>query len=201
MAWLNLACFMECTEAEGPGRRFAIWTQGCLLRCAECCNQQFQPLRPAHIISSDELFNRICTSREENNIEGITLLGGEPFLQAAGLAQVARRTQEAGLSVMCFTGYDYSWLKSRCDFKGTRELLEHIDVLVDGPYLRNKSEQVRNWAGSTNQNFIYLTDFYTSEIETRPQIVSCEWRIGADGTITVNGYPADIPLSAPPDQS
>lgn len=199
MAFINLSCFIECTEAEGPGKRFALWTQGCMLRCPECCNKEMQPIRPEMIVSTDEIMARIRQAHERYEIEGITLLGGEPFLQAPGLAQLARQTRELGMSVMCFTGYEYSWLKEKCDFDGVAQLLDQIDVLVDGPYVNSRPETVRNWAGSTNQRFIYLTDFYSQEIETRQGVATCEWRIGLDGSITINGFPADISIETRPE--
>lgn len=196
MSWINLASIVEITEAEGPGRRAAIWLQGCLKRCPGCCNPHFLPIRPAQIITPAELIGRILDAKTKHNIEGITLLGGEPFLQATGLAEVAECVQAAELSVMIFTGYVLEELVED-RFSGAERLLASTDVLVDGEYEKNQPENQRNWAGSTNQRFHYLSDFYDSCIETSPQAVTNEWRIDANGKIVDNGLPYTLNLVSP----
>ena len=90
---LRIATVVPCTEAEGPGRRFALWFQGCPLRCPGCCNPEYlsfkggQPIAIADIV---EQWNR-------SEIEGITLLGGEPFAHAEGASALAREAKELGL--------------------------------------------------------------------------------------------------------
>src|SRR5207244_8417647 len=86
-----------CTEAEGPGRRFALWFQGCPLRCPGCCNPEMLPFAGGQAIALAELLEQIRRSAREEGIEGITLLGGEPFAHAEGAAKLARRVRELGL--------------------------------------------------------------------------------------------------------
>ncbi|WP_228719116.1 4Fe-4S cluster-binding domain-containing protein [Acinetobacter haemolyticus] len=74
-------------------------------------------------------------------------------------------------------------------FKGASKLLQVTDILVDGEYQQELTENVRNWVGSTNQQFYYLTEFYTDEIETRALNVTNEWRIDRQGSILGNGLP------------
>src|SRR5206468_10530918 len=83
---LSVAQVVPCTEAEGPGRRYALWFQGCPLRCPGCCNPEMLPFtggtpRPVADVLAD-----IDQSHSEHGIEGITLLGGEPLAHAAGAA-------------------------------------------------------------------------------------------------------------------
>ena len=85
MSWINVAKIIEVTEAEGPGLRTAIWVQGCLKRCQGCCNGRFLRIQPAEIITIYQVIEIINTAKEKHQIEGITLLGGEPFLQAESL--------------------------------------------------------------------------------------------------------------------
>lgn len=188
MAWINLAKMIEITEAEGPGLRTAIWVQGCLKRCKGCCNGQFLKIQPAEVVDVSYITDAIQASKEKYGIEGITLLGGEPFLQAEGLAHIARFAQNLGLSVMVFTGYMLEDLTDS-HFKGATQLLASTDVLVDGEYEIDRTETVRNWVGSTNQRFHYLSQFYTSEIEQRVLDVTNEWRIDHHGNILGNGLP------------
>ncbi len=188
MAWLNVAKIIDVTQAEGPGLRTAIWVQGCLKRCVGCCNGQFLKIQPADVCDSQMIIEQIAQNQQQYNIEGVTLLGGEPFLQAEGLAEVAQACRKMGLSVMLFSGYQLEELDD-ARFKGASQLLKATDVLVDGEYQQALTENVRNWVGSTNQRFHYFTDFYDVSIETRSLTVTNEWRIDAQGNILGNGLP------------
>ena len=188
MAWLNLAKIIDVTQAEGPGLRTAIWVQGCLKRCVGCCNGQFLKIQPADVYDSQKIIEQIAQNLQQYGIEGVTLLGGEPFLQAEGLADVAQACRKMGLSVMVFSGYQLEELDD-ARFKGASQLLKVTDVLVDGEYQQALIENVRNWVGSTNQRFHYFTDFYDVSIETRSLTVTNEWRIDAQGNILGNGLP------------
>ena len=189
MAWLNVAKIIDVTQAEGPGLRTAIWVQGCLKRCVGCCNGQFLKIQPADVCDSQMIIEQIAQNQQQYGIEGVTLLGGEPFLQAEGLADVAQACRKMGLSVMVFSGYQLEELEDDARFKGASQLLKATDVLVDGEYQQALTENVRNWVGSTNQRFHYFTDFYDVSIETRSLTVTNEWRIDAQGNILGNGLP------------
>ena len=188
MAWLNIAKMIDVTQAEGPGLRTAIWVQGCLKRCVGCCNGKFLKIQPADVCDSHMIIEQIAQNRQQYGIEGVTLLGGEPFLQAEGLADVAQACRKMSLSVMVFSGYQLEELNDN-RFKGASKLLQVTDILVDGEYQQELTENVRNWVGSTNQQFYYLTEFYTDEIETRALNVTNEWRIDRQGSILGNGLP------------
>src|SRR5262249_25780631 len=102
---LRLAHVVPCTEAEGPGRRFAVWFQGCPLRCRGCCNPEMLPFEGGAAVSLAALRCQIERAAVEQAIEGVTLLGGEPLAHAAGAAALARGVQALGLTVMVFSGY------------------------------------------------------------------------------------------------
>jgi anaerobic ribonucleoside-triphosphate reductase activating protein len=187
---LRIGATARGTECEGPGRRFAIWVQGCRIRCAGCCNPQFFAARSGRESSSEALLGEIRAAAPE--IEGITLLGGEPFDQAEALAQVARGARELGLSVLTFSGYTLEELRARRD-PGAAALLRETDLLVDGPYDSSRPETVRRWVGSTNQRFHFLSGRYSPGIElprTGEAHRSIEIEIAADGRLRVRGWPA-----------
>src|SRR5262249_55760937 len=102
---LSVAQIVPCTEAEGPGKRFALWFQGCPLRCPGCCNPEMLPLAGGHPTQLAELIEQVAVAARLQGIEGITLLGGEPLAHATGAAALARAARGIGLSVMVFTGY------------------------------------------------------------------------------------------------
>jgi anaerobic ribonucleoside-triphosphate reductase activating protein len=122
-----------------------------------------QPLEAREIVSPDEVCARVADAKSAYGIEGVTFLGGEPFLQADGLAQVAESARALGLSVMVFTGFTLNECRS---LPGGERLLAVTDVLVDGPYEKDRPETHRNWVGSQNQRFHYLTARYDPSIET-----------------------------------
>src|SRR5258708_36949124 len=102
---LQLAQAVPCTEAEGPGRRFALWFQGCPLRCPGCCNPAMLPFEGGQAVRVGALVEEIHEARERSAIEGITLLGGEPMAHASGALVLARAVRRLGLSVVAFSGY------------------------------------------------------------------------------------------------
>lgn len=191
MSRINVADLIECTEVEGPGKRFAIWVQGCERRCPGCCNPHFLDFVPKNVMDSVELCELIEKSQQENGIEGITLLGGEPFLQAKGLSEVAMFCRKIELSIMTFTGYTLVDLLVDC-ISYADELLQYTDVLVDGYFDKEKPETTRNWVGSSNQCFHFLTDKYQSGIEYDERFShGFELRIKLDGTLISNGFPLE----------
>src|SRR6188474_441623 len=102
---IQVAHIAPCTEAEGPGKRFAIWFQGCPLRCPGCCNPEFLPFKGGQTKSLSEMTEWLARVKDESGVEGITLLGGEPFTHAGPAVALARAARQLGLSVMAFSGY------------------------------------------------------------------------------------------------
>ena len=191
MPKLNLASWVDSTEVEGPGNRFALWVQGCTIRCPGCCNDEMFSLLPKRIVDTHEVVEMIAKSKNNNGIEGVTFLGGEPTLQARGLSVVASEAQELGLTVMMFSGFRLEELLLQA-LPGVNQLLEHTDILIDGPFVAGRPELKRNWVGSTNQRFHYLTDSYQPSIEfDRRFSPAVEFRIGSDSGIHMNGWPID----------
>jgi anaerobic ribonucleoside-triphosphate reductase activating protein len=181
---LNVATVVDRTESEGPGVRFAVWVQGCPLRCPGCCNPAQLAFVPRDAVTPDDLAARALRA----GVEGVSLLGGEPFAQAADLARFAVLVRAAGLSVMVYSGYTLAELRARGD-DGVEALLAATDLLVDGRYEAARRTDARRWIGSTNQRLHFLTGRYapgdacfagrnTVEIHLR------------DGELVLNGWPA-----------
>lgn len=195
-ATLRLARVLTATEAEGPGRRTAIWVQGCTIRCPGCFNPHLWATAGGSVVAVRDWLGAMLDDAANAGVQGITLLGGEPFEQAAPLAVVAAAARARDLSVMTFTGYDYAdlreWARHRPDIA---ELLTHTDLLADGPYRADLIDRERPWIGSTNQGLRALTDRYRDlEFTTLPDQV--EVRVGADGVISVNGWGDNDSLDA-----
>jgi len=183
MTTLRVSRIEPATRAEGPGTRWAIWAQGCSIGCAGCCNPHTWDLDAGTTFATEELIERMLAAP----VEGITLLGGEPFDQAESMAAIAQAAQDARRGVMTFTGYRHEVLR-RSARPGWTSLLAATDLLVDGPYLRDRRDTARPWVGSSNQRFIHLTDRYRllSFDADRDRV---EVRIRRDGAVAINGWP------------
>jgi anaerobic ribonucleoside-triphosphate reductase activating protein len=184
---MQIAQVVPCTEAEGPGKRFAVWFQGCPLRCPGCCNPEFLPFRGGQSKSVLEMVEWIQRTREETGIEGITLLGGEPFAHAAAGVALARAAREMGLSVMVFSGHTIDELRLLPQAE-VGELIALTDILVDGPYDRDRPDTERRWIGSTNQRIHFLTDLYSFDEQWRTKNTLEIRVVGRE--VTINGFPA-----------
>ncbi len=181
-AAIEVAMIVPQTEAEGPGRRYAVWVQGCPLRCVGCCNPEMLAFKPADRRSPDELIAEAIAA----GVEGISLLGGEPFAQAAGLAVVAEGVRARGLSVMVFSGYTLAELREQGP--AAARLLAATDLLVDGRYEAARRTLTRRYVGSDNQVLQFLSPRYTPEDPRLHAPNTLELRLRG-GEITLNGWP------------
>src|SRR5947209_19047366 len=86
---LQVAQVVPCTEAEGPGRRFALWFQGCPLRCPGCCNPEMLPFAGGQAVPLADVLRQVQEAAGQG-VEGVTLLGGEPLAHAGAAAALAR---------------------------------------------------------------------------------------------------------------
>lgn len=183
---------MEATEAEGPGLRFALWTQGCSLRCPGCCNPHTWNPSGGRTTTVAELLARVDAARARRpRLEGVSLLGGEPFEQDDALADLAARVRARGLTVMAYSGYRLEELRAR----GSR-LLAHCDLLVDGRYVASLRTTQRRFVGSTNQRLHFLSAAYTPDDPRFHAPNTAELRLDADGVLRVVGFPFASILAA-----
>jgi anaerobic ribonucleoside-triphosphate reductase activating protein len=181
MTQLRLARVLLGTTAEGPGLRAAVWVQGCSIRCRGCINPHLfsprggDPYDPAKL--ADQAVAQGC--------EGLTLLGGEPFDQAAACAELAEAARRAHLGVITFTGYELESLSRRDE--SCRRLIAATDLLVDGPYRQQEAETERSLVGSANQRFLHLTDRY-ADFDPCRHANRVDIRISATGEAEVAGF-------------
>ena len=197
---LRWSRFLAATTAEGPGLRSALWVQGCSVHCPGCFNPQLWAEIGGQVENTADLADRFVTDALGAGVQGVTLLGGEPFDQAGALATIAEAFRAAGLTVMTFSGYTLEllteWALERPDIA---RLLDATDLLIDGPYLRDRPDAIRPWLGSTNQGIRALTPAYSAEvarIERDGGLDRLEIRIHPDGQIDVNGWADDAALDA-----
>jgi anaerobic ribonucleoside-triphosphate reductase activating protein len=182
---LRVAQTVPDTEAEGPGRRFALWVQGCTLACPGCCNPEMFAARGGELQDPGALAARVLGTP---GLEGLSVLGGEPFQQAEAVAELCALVRAGGLSVMVYSGYTLAELRA-LPGPGPAALLAQTDLLVDGRYVRELPEPRRRWLGSSNQQLHFLTGRHRPEDPRFSQPNTVELRL-VGGQLTVNGWPA-----------
>lgn len=185
---LRIHRIVENTAAEGFGRRMCVWVQGCGRHCPGCMAQDTWAYEGGEALSLSDLTERM--ERQAGTVEGITLLGGEPFDQALPLSRFAFAAQKRGLSVIAFTGYVLEELLEDSR-PGVKALLAQTDLLIDGPYIREQRSFARPWVGSENQRYHFLTGRYAPE-DLKHARNRVEVRLRPDGALDTNGM-ADFP--------
>lgn len=183
MPLINLHNFVPRSRANGPGERAVVWVQGCPRRCPGCFNPDTLPFVDREWVTIDELESRILA---QEGIDGVTFSGGEPFSQAATLAELAKKLHEHGLTVVCYTGYTLRQLKvgNRSDWNA---LLSEVDLLIDGPFIQELRCH-EPYRGSANQIPHLLTNRIQLE-EVHGQSQTAEFTLGAGGDIQQTGFP------------
>ena len=154
---MNYADIRPIDVANGPGIRVSLFVSGCTHACPGCFNPEAWDFGYGQPFTKDEV-DAILTHLAKPYVKGLSLLGGEPFHpsnQAAVLALV-KRVREAypGKDIWCYTGYLYEDLLSGKVGEHSRELLEQLDVLVDGPFVLEQKELSLRFRGSANQRLI-----------------------------------------------
>jgi anaerobic ribonucleoside-triphosphate reductase activating protein len=158
---INIAAEIKESVANGPGKRYVIWVQGCLFNCPGCFNPDFQPFITNKIVNISTLSQRILSVK---TIEGVTYSGGEPFMQCEALIELNKILIKKGLSIVSYTGYTLDELHQLKN-PFVMEFLSQIDILIDGRF-HQKYKANLLWRGSNNQNVHFLTDRY-NEYESK----------------------------------
>ncbi len=149
---LRIAHFEENTDLLGPFNRFVIWVHGCCFDCDGCLAENAKN-GSFETIEVDDLAARIVNS----TCEGITISGGEPFLQSAALLVLLRHIKKCrDIGVIVYSGFTINELKQDED---KAALLSEIDVLIDGRYVK-ELDIGQAYVGSSNQIIHYLSSRY-----------------------------------------
>ncbi len=157
---MNYATIKNCDIANGPGVRVSLFVSGCTHRCKGCFNEVAWDFDYGHPFTQQTI-DEILRMLEPAHIQGITLLGGEPFEpenQPAILELLRQiKAKYPQKSIWAFSGYlfDKDILSGRLGpWEITRECLSYLDVLVDGPFVMEKKDLMLRFRGSSNQRII-----------------------------------------------
>lgn len=158
---MNYATIKDCDIANGPGVRVSLFVSGCTHHCPGCFNEiawDFFYGEPF----TEAVEDKILAMLSPGYVQGLTLLGGEPFEPAnqGAIVRFLRRvkSQFPGKSIWAFSGYLYEDILSGRlgDPEITHEFLSYLDVLVDGPFVQAKKDLTLRFRGSSNQRIIDL---------------------------------------------
>ncbi len=145
------------SRANGPGIRNTVWFQGCTLGCPGCFNPLTHDPSGGQFITADELCKKLLDPKYP--CDGVTISGGEPFMQAKALHELLRLLKEKKCStVIVFSGYPFEKLQNDAECAVS---LSFIDALICGPYRKDLLPAYERFCSSSNQELILLTDRYT----------------------------------------
>ena len=141
--------------SNGPGVRVSIFMQGCTFNCPNCFNPETHDFNGGKEFT-DETIARVLELCENENIEGLSILGGEPMHQKniEGTTKLAKAFKEKfpNKNLWSWTGFLFDR-----DLKG-KEVLKYLDVLVDGQFVEELKNPKLKWCGSENQRVINVQE-------------------------------------------
>ncbi len=154
---VRIAGYYHNSLVEGPGRRSSALLSGCDLGCRGCWVPHLHSSAGGALVPVDRLAAALLDPTYPR--DGVSLLGGEPFVQPVGLLALVRALRARGCPhILCYSGYTYDALRRR----SMREpaigaVLNDIDMLIDGPYVETLASSAGPWTGSGNQRVLTLS--------------------------------------------
>lgn len=178
---LRLYMTAPCSEVLGPYKRFIVWVQGCKRRCKGCIAKDSWALDGGELVEVDAIVQQIL---RQENIEGITISGGEPFLQQDALCELISKVREhKNVGVIIYTGMKYSEIENTA-------LAHSADLIIDGEYVEELNDN-KSLRGSSNQNVLCLTERYKDIVSEYYRIQGRKIElILADGITKMIGIPS-----------
>jgi len=143
---------------EGFGRRSVVQLQGCERRCFGCYVPETHDTHGGVSMSITEVMELLLDAVGEPR-DGVTILGGEPFLQPDGLAALMRELKALDIHLTVYSGYTLEELRARSE-RSVHQSLALADVLIDSPFIAALTRNAGEWRGSTNQRIIHHPSGY-----------------------------------------
>lgn len=161
---MRYATVKKYDVANGPGVRVSLYTQGCPHHCPGCFNPETWEFDAGNVLTA-EIMDTIIEQGKSQFISGLSILGGEPFAQNLTILNdiITRFKKETGKTVWVWTGYLYEDLIKN---PGAKEVLDNIDVLVDGPFIESEKDLTLIYRGSRNQRVLKLDGYKVIDIST-----------------------------------
>lgn len=150
----RIASYKPFNFVDGEGVRCSLYVSGCKFSCPGCYNKVAQNFHFGTPYTQ-ELEDQIIDDLSQSYVQGLTLLGGEPFLNTQVCLKLCRRVREEFghvKDIWSWTGYTWDELKQESEDK--QELLSLLDILVDGRFLQAQMDLTLQFRGSGNQRII-----------------------------------------------
>ena len=145
---ISVLDIIEDTMVDGPGFRTSIYCAGCQHQCEGCHNPQSWDFEGGHAMTTEEIMRVI----EADPFANVTFSGGDPMYQPEGFAELAHAIrQRTEKTIWCYTGFTFENLMKN---PRQRALVEQLDVLVDGPFVKALRDENLRFRGSKNQRLI-----------------------------------------------
>ena len=152
MATISILDIVEDTTVDGPGFRTTIYCAGCPNRCPGCHNPQSWDITNGNEVDIEDILKVILS----DPFADVTFSGGDPMFQPVGFTALAKAVKErSGKNIWCYTGYLFEDLLENIQ---QRELLDYIDVLVDGRFVEVLKDETLRFRGSSNQRVINVSE-------------------------------------------
>jgi len=154
---MNYATIKNCDIANGAGVRVSLFVSGCTHRCPGCFNEIAWDFGYGQPFTQDTI-DHILNLLKPDYIQGLTLLGGEPFepQNQEAVVKLLRQVKQAypNKSIWAFSGYLFEKDILSGRLGDTAEYVSYLDVLVDGPFVESKKNLSLRFRGSENQRLI-----------------------------------------------
>lgn len=148
---MNYGQIRKYDIANGPGIRTSIFVTGCKLNCKNCFNKEYQDPNFGQTWTQKNT-NQVINYLKSDEISGLSILGGEPFESANDLINILNDIKnKINKNIWIYSGYTFEYLMKNPVYK---QLLETVDVLVDGPFIESKKDLKLKFRGSSNQRII-----------------------------------------------
>lgn len=149
---IRLAGIIFESLTNGKGLRKIFFSKGCKHNCKNCHNESMNSFDGGELLDIDFLVNSVL---DTPYLKGVTFSGGDPFYQAKAFAEFSTKLKNHDINIWCYTGFTYEELIKLSEKDDSiYNLLHHIDVLVDGPYIEELNDGSTRYRGSKNQRII-----------------------------------------------
>jgi len=169
---------VENEHLYGPGKRLLLFLKGCSIHCEGCINPHLWSFDGGTPLSPEEVLNILA----ENDLDGVTLHGGEPLDQADGLLQIVKDIKAKGGTIILFTGY------TKKELAGSRLKIWNLaDIVVAGRFQLKKRNVYLQFRGSTNQR-VYTHQGRYKDYRIKDGMTTAIFTIDESGNMDINGF-------------
>lgn len=145
------------STVDGEGIRCSIYVSGCLFKCKGCYNESLWSFRAGQEYNKN-LETEIFENLSKPYVQGLSILGGEPFLNTPLLLKIVKKFKKElpNKDIWCWSGYTIEQLLN--DTEDKKELLSYVDVLIEGQFVEELKDLTLPFRGSSNQRILKVSE-------------------------------------------